>query len=267
MSIINNKDSSRTQTFAYDVLNRITPGSSAASTGALSWGENYNVDPWGNLMISPMGDKTNGGNFQHAGNVNNQATGLGYDAAGNLTNYTAPGQYVYDLENRIQSTAGVTYTYDSDGNRVEKSGGTSSMLYWYGAPGIIAESDLSGALKSEYVFFNGKRLARIDLIGGTVHYYLSDHLNSTSMVVSASGVPEEESDYSPFGTEYVVTGPGTNHYKFTGKERDSESGLDLLRRTVLRESTRKMDIIRPKGYRSSPFAQPSKAKQIQLCSE
>ena len=228
MSIVNNKDSSRTQTFAYDALNRITSGSSAAASGALSWGETYGIDRWGNLMISPMGGKAHGGLFQHAGNVNNQATGLGYDAAGNLTNYTATDQYVYDPENRIQSTAGVTYTYDADGNRVEKSGGSVSALYWYGAPGIIAESDLSGTLKSEYVFFNGKRFARIDLPGNTVHYYLSDHLNSTSMVVSASGVPEEESDYSSFGTEYVLTGSGANHYKFTGKERDTESGLDYF---------------------------------------
>ena len=228
MSITNNKDSNRNQTFTYDSLNRITSGWSAANTGPLSWGENYAIDAWGNLMISPMGGKTSGGNFQHAGNGNNQATGLGYDAAGNLTNYTAPGQYVYDPENRIQSTAGVTYTYDADGNRVEKSGGSVSTLYWYGAPGIIAESDLSGTLKSEYVFFNGKRLARIDLLSNTVHYYLSDHLNSTSMVISGTGAVEDESDYSPFGTEYVLVSSGLNHYKFTGKERDTESQLDYF---------------------------------------
>jgi RHS repeat-associated protein len=46
------------------------------------------------------------------------------------------------------------------------------------------------------------------------------------MVVNSSGTPEEESDFSPFGTEYVVAGPGANQYKFTGKERDTESGLD-----------------------------------------
>jgi RHS repeat-associated protein len=134
----------------------------------------------------------------------------------------------YDPENRIQSTAGVTYTYDADGNRVEKSGGTASTLYWYMTPGIIAESDLSGTLKSEYVFFNGKRLARIDLLGSTVHCYLSDHLNSTSMVISGAGAVEDESDYSPFGTEYVLASSGLNHYKFTSKERDSESGLDYF---------------------------------------
>ena len=227
-SIINNKDATRTQTYTYDSLNRITAGWSAAGSGTLSWGENYTIDAWGNLMMSPMSGKAHGGTFQHAGDANNHASGLGYDAAGNLTNYSAPNQYVYDPENRIQSTAGTTYTYDSDGNRVKKSSGSTGTLYWYGLPGIIAESDLSGILKSEYIFVNGKRAARIDLANNSVHYYLSDHLNSTSMVISSAGVVEDEADYSAFGTEYPVTSSGGNHYKFTGKERDSESGLDYF---------------------------------------
>src|SRR3989337_1687008 len=37
----------------------------------------------------------------------------------------------------------------------------------------------------------------------------------------------EESDYYPFGQERVVTGSGgANNYKYTGHERDAESGLD-----------------------------------------
>ncbi|MBI2820074.1 MAG: hypothetical protein HYX73_08850 [Acidobacteria bacterium] len=37
----------------------------------------------------------------------------------------------------------------------------------------------------------------------------------------------EESDYYPFGQERVVTGSGAlNNYKYTGHERDTESGLD-----------------------------------------
>jgi RHS repeat-associated protein len=83
-------------------------------------------------------------------------------------------------------------------------------------------------LKSEYIFVNGKRAARIDLANNSVHYYLSDHLNSTSMVISSAGVVEDEADYSAFGTEYPVTSSGGNHYKFTGKERDTESGLDYF---------------------------------------
>jgi RHS repeat-associated protein len=95
-------------------------------------------------------------------------------------------------------------------------------------PGIVGESDLSGNLTDEYVFFDGERVARIDLPANTVHYYLSDHLGSTSIVASAAGAVEEESDYYPFGTEVMVIGPGINELKFTGKRRDTESQLDYF---------------------------------------
>jgi RHS repeat-associated protein len=91
----------------------------------------------------------------------------------------------------------------------------------------LAEGDGSGNLTAEYVYFGGKRVARIDLPANTVHYYLSDHLGSTSIVASAAGSVEEESDYYPFGTEVVVTG-GANELKFTGKRRDTESQLDYF---------------------------------------
>ncbi len=228
-AITNFRDANRSQAFAYDVLNRIASGSSSANTGNYSWGENYSIDAWGNLQISPMGGKAHGGNFSHSGTVQNQAAGLGYDAAGNLTNYTSPGQYVYDQENRLSSTAGITYTYDGNGERVLKSNtstGAAVKRYWSMGGNTMAEDDGSGNLTAEYIYLGSKRIARIDLPANALHYYLSDHLGSTSIVVSSVGAIEEESDYSPFGTESIVMTGGANHYKFTGKERDAESGLD-----------------------------------------
>jgi RHS repeat-associated protein len=226
VGITNYRDNSRSQSFGYDWLNRIILGASQGSAGALAWGENYSIDAWGNLTISRMAGKPNGNNFTCSSDNLNRVTCLSYDAAGNVTS-DGIMTYSYDQENRLLSAGGETYTYDADGKRIKKSGGTADTLYWYAAPGIIAESDLSGNLKSEYVFFAGRRTARIDLTAGSIHYYLSDHLSSTSMVVTASGVPEEESDYSPFGTEYNVTS-GPNRYKFTGKERDTSSGNDYF---------------------------------------
>jgi RHS repeat-associated protein len=61
-----------------------------------------------------------------------------------------------------------------------------------------------------------------------VHYYFSDHLGTHSLITDANGTmpPQEESDYFPYGGEIPVSGSDPNHYKFTGKERDSESGMD-----------------------------------------
>jgi RHS repeat-associated protein len=91
---------------------------------------------------------------------------------------------------------------------------------------VLDETDASGNLTNDYVFFNGNRMARIDMPSGVLHYYLSDHLGSIGMVVSATGTIESESDYYPFGGERPITLSSGNTYKFTGKERDPESGLD-----------------------------------------
>ena len=63
----------------------------------------------------------------------------------------------YDAENRILTDAGVTYAYDADGIRVKKTSGT---MYWPSPGGeILAETDISGNINEEYIYFNGKRLA------------------------------------------------------------------------------------------------------------
>jgi RHS repeat-associated protein len=229
-AITNYRDSNRSQAFTYDALNRLTSGWSSANTGSYSWGENYSIDAWGNLQISPMPGKAHGGNFTLSGNAQNRPTGLNYDAAGNLLSYLT-ANYTYDQENRLLSTAGMTYTYDGNGERVLKSDtntGAAVKRYWSMGHNTLAEGDGAGNLTAEYIYFGGKRIARIDLPANSVHYYLSDHLGSTNIIASAAGAVEEESDYYPFGTEVVVTGPGINELKFAGKRRDSESQLDYF---------------------------------------
>jgi len=133
-----------------------------------------------------------------------------------------------DAENRISGAAGFTYTYDADGNRVEKSNGTSGTLYWYMSAGIVAESDLSGNLQSEYVFFGGERVARKDFPSSAISYYFSDHLKTASVITDATGTIKSEADYYPWGGEIQFLNGDSNHYKFTGKERDAETGLDYF---------------------------------------
>ena len=58
---------------------------------------------------------------------------------------------------QIKTAASVNYTYDGDGDRVEKSNG---KIYWYGTGSdVLDESDLSGNITDEYIFFGGKRIA------------------------------------------------------------------------------------------------------------
>ena len=140
---------------------------------------------------------------------------------------------------RLIATGGMSYIYDGDGKRVEKctqgtTAGTcatnaTSTLYWRGwGDEVNTDTDLAGNTTENYIHFNGQRIARRDVSTGAVHYYFSDHLGTHSLVTDVNGTmpPQEESDFYPYGGEIPVSGSDPNHYKFTGKERDSESGLD-----------------------------------------
>jgi RHS repeat-associated protein len=243
--ITNYKDTTRNQVFTYDPLNRLISAQNAGTdcnATALGgnkkfWGNTYGYDAWGNLLAkTKIGTACAGESLSVTVGVNNRlGSGYLYDAAGNMTfNATAPTQtYIYDQENRLTGAAGYAYTYDADGNRVRKSNGNlaaNGTLYWYMTPGVVAETDLAGTLKSEYVFFDGERVARRDGATGTggVFYYFSDHLKTASVITDASGVIKAESDYYPWGGELQFINNDSNDYKFTGKKRDVETGLDYF---------------------------------------
>ncbi len=200
------------------------------------WGNNYAYDAWGNLLGKTLLQTRPGlrrrkpERHRRRAQLDSRFRQLDYqyDAAGNMTfNATPPTQtYTYDQENRLTGAAGYTYTYDGDGNRVRKSSGSTGTLYWYMTPGIVGESDLSGNLTDEYVFFDGERVARKSTNG--VFYYFSDHLKTASVITDSAGNIKSESDFYPWGGELQFVNNDSNHYKFTGKERDSETQLDYF---------------------------------------
>jgi hypothetical protein len=141
--------------------------------------------------------------------VNNQnrlsTLGYTYDAAGNLTS----GGATWDAEGRMKTAPGATYTYDGEGKRVMKSvtgPPPETKLYWYGMNADpLLETDGSGNLQNEYIFFGGKRLARRDA-AGNVNFYLGDHLGSSRVVTTAAGAILDDCDFLPFG-QRVATAP------------------------------------------------------------
>jgi RHS repeat-associated protein len=61
----------------------------------------------------------------------------------------------------------------------------------------------------------------------TTYYYHGDQIGSSRLMTSGGGWPVWQGTFLPYGEEYNPQ-IGTNHYKFTGKERDDESGLDYF---------------------------------------
>jgi RHS repeat-associated protein len=231
--ITNNLDSTRSQNFTYDQLNRITSAlttSTHATSPSHCWGEVYNPDPWGNLNSIAATTNSNytgcsgESGFSTTADGNNHLPTFSYDASGNTQNdgaYT----YAWDAESQLKSAAGITYAYDGDGRRVSKTNGTAWKLFWYGAGGeVLSETDGSGNLQHDYIFFGGKRVAMTD--GGSPDYYVEDLLGTSRVMTYSNGALCYDADFYPYGGERAYTNLCTQEYKFEGKERDPETGND-----------------------------------------
>ena len=231
-----------TWSYGYDDLNRLTTAS--ASAGSMS-GANlgWNYDRYGNRWNQTLSGNTNSTAVQTSFTFNGNSNQIdrlinNYDADGNLLN-DGNHSYAYDAENRIISMNGQsTYIYDAEGKRVAKySGGTLTATYILGLGGEqITELNSSNQWAHSNVFAPGGRmLATYEGPAGQAapgyHYHLTDWLGTERLQTNTNGNEDEHCVSYPFGDGLSCSGPNaadaTEHH-FTGKERDTESGLDYF---------------------------------------
>jgi RHS repeat-associated protein len=243
-AIQNNANSGLSEAFSYDNLNRIMSAKTTATSGAGCWGQSFGPtgppagpadDVYSNLTQIGVTNCSAGSLGIAVSPTTNRITTTSYlfDAAGNMTQEAVPNGYgyTYDAENHLTQATGTatgtwTYVYDGSGMRVKKLNASGGTLYWRTTSGAaIAETDLSGNITSEYAFFDGQRIARRDA-SNNVYYYYSDQVGSTTAVTTASGTPCYEATFTPYGEEHNTVNTCPQNYKFTGYERDSETGLD-----------------------------------------
>jgi RHS repeat-associated protein len=182
-----------------------------------------------------------------------------YDAAGNLewdeyTDTTTQAKWRgYDAQGRIgvlKTTAGATtelapYIYDASGKRVRSYVNGVEKWFVYGIGGeLIAEYTPTANQTSpskEYGYRGGEILVATETVPSfTIRWMLYDLLGSARIITDLSGslATIERHDYLPYGEELAPTvgqrnqgwqgyGVNTQRKKFTGYERDDESGLDF----------------------------------------
>ena len=230
-----------TQSYGYDAVNRLTSASEAGGFNRI-----YGYDRYGNRwVVSSSGITAADPHELTAGTLfnasNNRLANQSYDAAGNQTSYD-PRVLAYDAENRlISATSSVngneTYAYDGDGRRVRKSwipSGASPQVttYIYGPKGQVAVEYTNQAASS-----TGTSWMFTDLLG-------SVRAVTGEKPQSGTATLKECYDYLPFGRMLSSTDNGRNtgcypahpdftlssveSPKFTGKERDVETGLDYF---------------------------------------
>jgi RHS repeat-associated protein len=85
------------------------------------------------------------------------------------------------------------------------------------------ENSPDGNILSRYIYANGKHVAEIN--GADTSWYHGDALGSTRVMTSELGDNVWYSKYQAFGE---MVGDGGNEHSFTGKEWDTEIGLNYF---------------------------------------
>jgi RHS repeat-associated protein len=111
-----------------------------------------------------------------------------------------------------------------DGRRVKKSNGRT---YWFSSVtgNLLVETDGSGTVLNQYIYFGGRRVARKDG-SGDVTYYFEEPAGRTRTMTGATGVACNEADYYLFGGEQSHGNTCDQNYHFAGMYRDGETGND-----------------------------------------
>lgn len=225
--ITNNLDSSRSQTFAYDALNRLQSAGTSST-----WGDNYGYDAWGNLLSKTV-TRGSAETWSQPADGKNRISAWGYDLAGNQNSVSGHVYNIYNAENQwtMQTAYHVNYVYDGDGRKVKDWGGASGMRISVDdtAGRVIMELDQSGTTLNEYLYFGDSRIARVNTEGGPVYYYYGDHLGTARVITDGVGNKCYDADYFPWGLEqHVYVNSCPQNYKFTGKERDPDTSSDYF---------------------------------------
>ncbi|MCY3771229.1 MAG: DUF6443 domain-containing protein [Gemmatimonadetes bacterium] len=218
---------SRTADYAYDALYRIT---GFDLTGGTS--RDYAYDRNGNLTSMVTGSSRLTYNYS-AGSTPNRldsTTGTGgqtyvYNRNGWMTRKGA-NTLTYDYRGLTTGYGTARYLMDPDRRRVKKTVGTAVTYYLRGPGGSVLAEYSGQTLSARYVYAGSRRIARIS--GSGASYYLADHLGSTRSLVDGESAVTAAYDYWPYGKVLASSGTGFTHFRFTGHERDAESGLDYM---------------------------------------
>jgi RHS repeat-associated protein len=222
-------------TYAYDHLNRLHTATSLPGFN-LDW----EYDSFGNRESQTNSGSAGGSqlSFTYNGNTNRADSGIQYYATGNIEDDAHGQVYTYDAEERITSmyTKGMSdvyaYEYDSEGKLVYEYGSISTREFVRNAAGEPLQILFYGAPATYPAFIDGDYLGYwyngIFNWAGKNQVGTKNFLSAGTGNSGSSATPVSAGTYTslPFGDDLSSIDNDPIH--FTGKERDSESGLDYF---------------------------------------
>jgi RHS repeat-associated protein len=221
----------------------------------------YQYDRAGNLRKMKHGASGNGNSFRRVLDIvpgNNRlhevSTGqtsyaYAYDDNGNMIQEYTNRHFAWDHADRMKgfantpdgsghSSVEARYLYGADGMRVKKwvrkNGNLSGSIVY--VDGIFEHHHWieSGQKKQNnhlHIMDDQQRIAIVRRgevypgdLGPDVQYHLGDHLGSSNVVVNDGGQWTNHEEYFPYG-ETSFGSFVKKRFRFTGKERDGESGF------------------------------------------
>jgi RHS repeat-associated protein len=178
-----------------------------------------------------------------------------YDANGNTLSDPSGKSYTWDFENRltqavVPGTNGgtTTFKYDPFGRRIYKQSPSFTGSFLYDGNNLIETMSGSGSEIASYA--NGGDLDQpyAELRSGTVSYYEQDAANSVTSLSNSTGVVADTYTYDSFGNVTNSTGTLRNPFQYTGRELDSETGLNYNRARYYNPATGGFISEDPLGY-------------------
>lgn len=233
------------ETYSYDVVGNLTHMHHQA---AQSWNRYYHY-----AYQSQSGNVTNRLLATSANNLAPTTAHYQYDTHGNMTQMPHLAGMQWDFIDQLKEVdlgGGGTayYVYDAAGQRnrkvIERQGGKRLERIYLGGLEIYRERQGTQAPYLERQTVRLEDMAQVDtktldsqgadpvnpLNVELIRYQYSNHLGSATLETNAQGQVISYEEYHPFGTTaYRAARSGTHlslkRYRFTGKERDDETGL------------------------------------------
>ena len=199
----------------------------------------YGYDRWGNRTSSAT--KGTVTNFMACSTdcgvdaTTNRISNWRYDAAGNpigISTSTLQWDGAGRLES-IDSGSTASYSYDHLGRRILKRAPSDNTQYFYDVTGkVLWEFDPDGTgdrQKMVRAYFNGRLFTSTGDAAAGSHTVYTDHLGTPRLKLHVmTAASEARDDYYPFGQQVNTVVDAAHDRRFTGQERDAESGLDYF---------------------------------------
>jgi RHS repeat-associated protein len=228
-------------------------------TKTRAYTERYTYDRVGRLERLEHGNGTEGftreltlessNNRIRSMKIRDGVTRYAFDANGNMTAEGTSRHFEWNYGNELKAFRTQTgnaepsvhaqYLYDAAGQRmkklVRKQGGQIEVTHYidgtfehhrWGRPGQTFENN------HVHVMDDQKRIALLRIgeahpqdRGPGTQYHLGDVVGSSTVVADSSGAMTNREEFTPYG-ESSFGSFAKKRYRFTGKERDEESGLN-----------------------------------------